>query len=76
MPLVGVGGITTVDDAWRRLAAGASLVQVYTALVYEGPGLPAALNRGLSRRLAETGLQNVAELTGLDAPDQGSEGVP
>jgi len=76
VPLVGVGGITTVEDAWRRLAAGASLVQVYTALVYEGPGLPAALNRGLSRRLAETGLQNVAELTGLEAAAQGSDGVP
>ncbi len=76
VPLIGVGGISTVEDAWRRLAAGASLVQVYTALVYEGPGLPSALNRGLSRRLADAGMQSVAELTGLDVDAQGSDGVP
>ena len=38
MPLIGVGGIATADDAWERIRAGASLVQLYTAMVYEGPG--------------------------------------
>jgi dihydroorotate dehydrogenase len=51
MPIVGVGGIATPDDARRMLDAGASLLQLYTALIYEGPGLPGRLNRALARRM-------------------------
>jgi dihydroorotate dehydrogenase len=51
VPLIGVGGISGVEDAWEKITAGASLVQVYSALVYEGPGLPAALVAGLRERL-------------------------
>ena len=50
LTLVGVGGITTVDDARRRLAAGADLLQAYTAFVYEGPLWPSRIVRGLARR--------------------------
>jgi dihydroorotate dehydrogenase len=50
LTLVGVGGITTVDDARRRLAAGADLLQAYTAFVYEGPLWPRRIVRGLARR--------------------------
>ena len=46
--LVGVGGITTVDDARRRLAAGADLLQAYTAFVYGGPLWPRRIVRGLA----------------------------
>ena len=60
--LVSVGGIENADDVWQRLRAGASLVQVYTALIYEGPSLIAALNRGLARRLREAGVRELAEL--------------
>lgn len=49
LTLVGVGGITTVDDARRRLAAGADLLQGYTAFVYEGPLWPRRIVRGLAR---------------------------
>jgi dihydroorotate dehydrogenase len=49
LTLVGVGGITTVDDARRRLAAGADLLQAYTAFVYEGPLWPSRIVRGLAR---------------------------
>ncbi len=49
LTLVGVGGITTVDDARRRLAAGADLLQAYTAFVYEGPLWPRRIVRGLAR---------------------------
>jgi dihydroorotate dehydrogenase len=50
LTLVGVGGITTVDDARRRLEAGADLLQAYTAFVYEGPLWPSRIVRGLARR--------------------------
>jgi dihydroorotate dehydrogenase len=49
LTLVGVGGITSVDDARRRLAAGADLLQGYTAFVYEGPLWPRRIVRGLAR---------------------------
>ena len=39
MPLIGVGGIFTAQDAWEMISAGASLVQVYTGLIYEGPSI-------------------------------------
>ncbi len=49
-PIVGVGGIASADDAREKLEAGASLVQVYSGFVYEGPGLPARINRGLIQK--------------------------
>ena len=55
LTLVGVGGITTVDDAVERLEAGADLLQAYTAFVYEGPWWPARTNSALNRRLATAG---------------------
>ena len=65
--LISVGGIETADDVWDRLRAGATLVQLYTALVYEGPGLPSRLNRELAARLRSAGY------TGL--PGAGSRGA-
>jgi dihydroorotate dehydrogenase len=56
IPIVGVGGIFTAQDAYERIRAGASLVQVYTALVFEGPGLPKRLTRGLADLLRRDGL--------------------
>lgn len=66
MPLVGVGGISTAENVYAKLRAGASVVQLYTALVYGGPGLPAELNAGLARLLARDGLNSVADAVGLD----------
>jgi len=63
IPIVGVGGIESAEDAWARLEAGASLVQVYTALVYQGPGLAHALNAGLAARCTREGLAGIADLT-------------
>ena len=60
--LVAAGGVETVEDVWERLRAGASLVQLYTALIYEGPGLPVRLAKQLSRKLDESRLAGVAEL--------------
>jgi dihydroorotate dehydrogenase len=66
VPIVGVGGIFTAEDAYARIRAGASLIQVYTALVYEGPGLPRRITRGLSERLRRDGL-TLAQAVGKDA---------
>jgi dihydroorotate dehydrogenase len=66
VPIVGVGGIFTAEDAYARIRAGASLVQVYTALVYEGPGLPRRISRGLAALLRRDGL-TMSEAIGRDA---------
>ena len=52
-PIIGVGGISTPEDALEKLHAGASLIQVYSGLIYEGPGLVKKINRYLSKQLAE-----------------------
>jgi dihydroorotate dehydrogenase len=66
IPLIGVGGIASVDDAWARIRAGASLVQIYSALVYEGPGLVRRLTKGLAERTRAAGLGSIAEAVGSE----------
>jgi dihydroorotate dehydrogenase len=65
-PIVGVGGIFTADDAYRRIRAGAALVQIYTGLIYEGPGLVTRLLDGVAQRLQRDGFSNVREAIGID----------
>jgi dihydroorotate dehydrogenase len=67
IPLISVGGIDSGAEAYARLRAGASLVQLYTALVYEGPGLPARILRELEALLKRDGFASVAEAMGVDA---------
>ena len=69
VPLIGVGGIGSAEDVWQKLRAGASAVQLYTALAYQGLSLAARLARDLDARLAAEGLANVAELTGTGIDD-------
>ncbi|MFS0738248.1 quinone-dependent dihydroorotate dehydrogenase [Sphingomonas sp. 1P06PA] len=64
LPLVAAGGIGSADDAYDRIRAGASLVQLYSALVYEGPGLARRIARGLAQRLRREGFGSVAEAVG------------
>ena len=66
MPLIGVGGIATAEDAWERIRAGASLVQLYTAMVYEGPGIALRIARGLAQILKREGFANIAEVVGTE----------
>ena len=66
LPLIGVGGIGSVDDAWERIRAGASLVQVYSAMVYAGPGLGRVISGGLARKLAQHGMGSIAEAVGSE----------
>jgi dihydroorotate dehydrogenase len=65
--LIGVGGIATADDAWERIRAGASLVQLYTAMVYHGPRIARRIAAGLAARLKREGMANIAELVGTAA---------
>lgn len=66
MPLVGVGGIASAQDAWARIKAGASLVQLYSAMVYEGPALGARIVRGLERLMRREGYSCIAEAVGTE----------
>jgi dihydroorotate dehydrogenase len=66
IPLVAAGGVGTGEDAFERIRAGASLVQLYTALVYSGPGLARAITRDLRRLLRRGGFRNVAEAVGTE----------
>jgi dihydroorotate dehydrogenase len=66
VPIVGVGGIFTAEDAYARIRAGAGLVQIYTALVYEGPRAARDISLGLERLLARDGL-TLAQAVGRDA---------
>ena len=66
LPLVGVGGIATAEDAWERIRAGASLVQLYSAMVYEGPGIARRIVRGLEQLMRRDGFASVAEAVGSE----------
>jgi dihydroorotate dehydrogenase len=65
--LISVGGIGTPEDAWQRILAGATLVQVYTGFVYGGPAWPARVNRELARRVRAAGKSSIQELVGAGA---------
>jgi dihydroorotate dehydrogenase len=66
VPLIGVGGIGNAEDAWERIRAGASLVQLYSAMVYDGPGIARRIAKGLIAKLDEHGLANIAEAVGSE----------
>ena len=66
LPIIGVGGIDSADAAIEKIRAGASLVQVYTGMVFTGPSLAKQINRGLIRECKRLGLKNVVELRGQD----------
>ncbi len=61
VPIIGVGGIETADDAWEKLVAGADLIQIYTTLIYRGPDVVSAIVRGLTERVQQSGCQSLPE---------------
>lgn len=69
LPLIGVGGIASAEDAYGKIRAGASAVQLYSALVYQGLSLAADIARGLDRLLARDGFASIAEATGTGRKD-------
>jgi dihydroorotate dehydrogenase len=66
MALIGVGGIASAADAYARIRAGANLVQIYSGLVYEGPGLATDINKGLVQLLRQDGFANLSQAVGAD----------
>jgi dihydroorotate dehydrogenase len=67
IPLIAVGGIADAEDAYARIKAGASLVQLYSALVYHGPGLARRITRELKALLIRDGFANVSDAVGVEA---------
>ncbi len=76
LPLIGVGGISSGADAYAKIRAGASLVQLYTAMVYEGPGLVRRIRRELADCLTKDGFKNVSEAVGVDHREISAKDTP
>ncbi|MGB5632444.1 MAG: quinone-dependent dihydroorotate dehydrogenase [Waterburya sp.] len=66
LPIIGVGGIFNPDDAWEKIIAGASILQVYTGWVYEGPWIVSQVLSGLLAKLDDAGLDSIREAVGLE----------
>jgi len=64
VPVIGVGGIFSAQDAWDKITAGAALVEIYTGLVYEGPGVVKNIVAGLIKRLETAGVDHLREVIG------------
>lgn len=65
IPIIGVGGIFTAEDAWEKITAGASLIQVYTGWIYEGPMMVRRILTGLLTKLEENGLTSISQAVGI-----------
>ena len=65
LPIIGVGGISDVDSAWEKIGAGASLLQLYSALIFEGPSVAKTINKGLRKKLKEHGYDNLSDAVGF-----------
>lgn len=66
LPLIAAGGIASAEDAYARIRAGASLVQLYSALVYAGPGLARRITRGLTQLMRRDGIDRIGDAVGID----------
>ena len=66
IPLVGVGGIASAEDAWARIRAGASLVQIYSAMAFDGPDIARRIVGGLERLMKRDGFASIAEAVGSE----------
>lgn len=76
MPIIGVGGIDGPQAAIAKLAAGATLLQLYTAMVFRGPGLASEINRGIITEMERRSCSNVGELTGLETAEWAKRTLP
>jgi dihydroorotate dehydrogenase len=75
IPLIGVGGIFTANDAWEKICAGASLIQLYTGFIYQGPRIVRQINQGLVQILEREGLANITEAVGSKFKQKRREGT-
>jgi dihydroorotate dehydrogenase len=67
LPIIGCGGVASAADAYEKIKAGASLIEVYTALIYQGPGINRKLNKGLSELLRKDGFTHISQAVGCEA---------
>ena len=65
--IMGVGGIFTPEDAYKKIRLGANLVQLITGMIYEGPQSISEINRGLAELLEQDGFKDIRDAVGLDA---------
>jgi dihydroorotate dehydrogenase len=72
LPIIGCGGIFTAEDAYEKIRAGASLVEVYTALIYKGPAINREIHRDLRALLKRDGFRSISEAVGTDCRNGGS----
>ncbi|MCW5313158.1 quinone-dependent dihydroorotate dehydrogenase [Nostoc sp. KVJ3] len=70
IPIIGVGGIFSSEDAWKKITAGASLIQVYTGWIYEGPLMVSRILGGLLDKLEQNGLNSINEAVGLEVKNK------
>ena len=66
IPIIGVGGVSSAEDAWLHIRAGASMVELYTGLIYEGPGVVERIKTGLSDLLRRGGFRSIGDAVGID----------
>ena len=66
LPIIGVGGIFSAEDAWEKIQAGASLLQLYTGWIYQGPWLIRDILQGLTQKLEEQGLDHIQQAVGSE----------
>ena len=67
--LIGVGGIDSAESAWGKIEAGATLIQLYSSLIYKGLGLVDEIKAGMLKRLAASGKASLSDITGSKAKD-------
>ena len=67
IPIIGVGGILTAEDAWEKITAGASILQLYTGLVFEGPAIAKSIVKGLKKRVESEGFESISDAVGIEA---------
>ena len=70
LPIIGVGGIFNAEDAWEKITAGASLLQIYTGWIYQGPWIVKEILQGLVKKLEEKGLSHLSQAIGISAEDR------
>lgn len=76
IPLIGIGGIECADTAWQKMEAGASLLQLYSSMVYKGPGLPNDVVKGLITRMDNEGINHINEIIGTKTSDWALKRLP
>lgn len=76
IPIIGVGGVFTAEDAYEKIRAGASLVELYTGLIYEGPMLVKHINRGLAKLLERDGFASIKEVVGYEHRERHKQREP